>query len=101
MKTKHLLLIGLIAATSTLIGCGKTENPPAKEQPADSAAPAAKTVAVKPYPLQTCIVSGEKLGSMGEPPVLVYQGQEIKFCCKNCKPDFEKDPAKFLSKLPK
>ena len=54
---------------------------------------------VKPYPLKTCIVSGEDLGTMGKPVVIVHEGQEVKFCCKNCKPRFEKDPAKYLSKL--
>jgi hypothetical protein len=53
----------------------------------------------KPYPLDTCLVSGEKLGSMGQPVVMVHAGQEIKFCCKGCVPDFEKEPAKFLTKL--
>jgi hypothetical protein len=54
----------------------------------------------KPYPLKTCIVSDEKLeGDMGQPYVFVYQGQEIKLCCKNCLPDFEKEPAKYLKKL--
>jgi hypothetical protein len=54
----------------------------------------------KPYPLKTCIVSDEKLeGDMGDPYVFVYQGQQIKLCCKNCLPDFEKDPAKYLKKL--
>jgi len=31
---------------------------------------------VKPYPLTTCIVSGEKLGGMGDPYVFVHEGQE-------------------------
>jgi len=54
---------------------------------------------VKPYNLSTCIVSGEKLGEMGDPVVTVYQGQEIKFCCKSCVPKFEKNPEKYLEKL--
>lgn len=53
----------------------------------------------KPYPLTTCIVSGEKLGSMGEPIVFVHEGQEVQFCCKACKPKFEKEPAKYLAQL--
>jgi YHS domain-containing protein len=60
---------------------------------------AASKEAVKPYPLETCLVSGEKLGEMGKPVVFVYQGQEIKFCCKSCRPKFDKDPAKYLEKL--
>jgi len=30
---------------------------------------------------------------------VVYQGQEVKLCCDGCKPDFEKEPAKFIAKL--
>lgn len=52
-----------------------------------------------PYPIDTCLVSGEKLGTMGEPVVMVHQGREIKFCCDSCLPKFKKDPAKFLAEL--
>jgi hypothetical protein len=56
----------------------------------------------KPYPLDTCIVSDEKLGGeMGEPYVFTHEGQEIKLCCKPCQKDFKKDPAKYLKKLEK
>jgi YHS domain-containing protein len=57
------------------------------------------TDSVKPYTLDTCLVSGEKLGGMGKPFEIVHEGQQIKFCCKSCLPDFEKDPAKYLAKL--
>ncbi len=53
----------------------------------------------KPYPLQTCVVSGEKLGEMGKPFVYEYQGREIKFCCKDCLKDFNKDPGKYVKKI--
>ena len=43
-----------------------------------------KSEKLKPYPLETCVVSGEKLGEMGKPFVYQYEGREIKFCCKNC-----------------
>ncbi len=56
---------------------------------------------VKPYPLDTCIVADEKLGSMGKPIVFTHEGQEIKICCKSCKSKFLKDPGKFLEKLKK
>jgi len=58
--------------------------------------PAAKPA---PYPLQTCVVSGEKLGEMGAPHTFTHQGREIKLCCKGCLKDFHKDPAKYLKKL--
>jgi YHS domain-containing protein len=53
----------------------------------------------KPYPLDKCIVSDEKLGEMGKPFVFTYEGQEIKLCCKSCQKDFNKDPKKYLKKL--
>ena len=47
--------------------------------------------------LKTCPVSKEKLGGdMGKPFVFVYKGQEVKLCCKSCKKDFDKDPAKYM-----
>jgi YHS domain-containing protein len=47
--------------------------------------------------LKTCPVSGEKLnGDMGKPFRLVYKGQEVLLCCKSCKKDFDKEPAKYL-----
>ena len=56
---------------------------------------------VKPYPLDKCIVSDEKLGVEGKPTVFVYEGQEIKLCCADCRKEFDANPAKFLAKLPK
>ena len=53
----------------------------------------------RPYTLKTCLVSREELGSMGDPIVIVHEGQQIKFCCDSCLPKFEKDPAKYLAKL--
>ena len=53
----------------------------------------------KPYPLKTCVVSGEKLGEMGKPAVYVHEGREFQFCCKDCVKDFKKDPAKYVKKL--
>lgn len=53
----------------------------------------------KPYPLQTCFISGEKIGEMGKPVVFVYEGQEIKLCCKDCKKQFDKDPAAAMKKF--
>lgn len=58
-----------------------------------------KPAKVKPYPLDVCVVSGEKLGGMGEPFVFTHEKQEIKLCCKSCKKDFDKDTAKFMGKV--
>jgi hypothetical protein len=55
---------------------------------------------VKPYPLDYCLVSGDKLGGdMGKPIVIVYHGQEMKFCCSDCPPKFKKNPEKYMKML--
>lgn len=56
---------------------------------------------VKPYPLDVCIVSGNRLGSMGDPVTKVHDGQEVKFCCAPCVDEFDANPAEFLEKLPR
>lgn len=55
----------------------------------------------KPYTLKNCIISGDKLGEMGAPYVFVYEGREIKLCCKNCLKDFNKSPAKYVKQIEK
>jgi YHS domain-containing protein len=66
-----------------------------------SRADGTNTVAsTKPDPMTTCPVSGDKLGAdMGKPYVFVYQGQEVKLCCPDCKAEFDKNPAKYLKKI--
>ena len=59
------------------------------------APPAAATA----YPFDSCIISGEPLGSMGEAIVQVHEGREVKFCCKGCIKSFKKDPAKHLASI--
>ena len=83
---KRLLL--LLTCTLALATWLRAEDP-------KPAAPAAKEA----YPLTTCLVSGEKLGEMGEPYVIQYEGRTVKFCCKNCLKKFNKDPKKYLAKL--
>ena len=51
------------------------------------------------YPLDYCIVSGEKLGEMGDPVVKTIDGREVKFCCNSCVGKYEKDQASFSKKL--
>lgn len=74
---------------------------------AEDAKSAPTEAQIKSYPLQTCVVSGEKLGEMGKPYDLIYKekdgGKEtdrlVRFCCKGCVKDFNKEPAKYMSKL--
>ena len=89
MKTTKVLFI-----TSLALGLALA---PVTATRADEAA--AKDKKARAYPLKTCLVSGDKLGEMGDPFVFVKDGQEFKTCCKSCKKDIDKDPKKFLAKL--
>jgi len=99
--------LGLLATVVTMCGVvsmGGFVPPPDQGQPAKPAAPAKpddkKTeVASDPYPLETCIVSGEKLGSMGKPVVKEYDGREVRFCCNGCIKEFEAKQAEFIKKI--
>lgn len=96
MKTKYILIppfitimaFASIPAVQAEEGHGKHN---AAEEPANPKA--------KPYTLDTCIVSDDKLGEMGKPVVFTFKDQEIKLCCKACRKDFDKDPSKYLKKL--
>lgn len=52
-----------------------------------------------PYSLDTCPITGKKLGAMGDPVVKLYDGREVRFCCPMCSPKFEKDMAASLAKI--
>lgn len=56
------------------------------------------------YPLKSCLVSDEPLGSMGDAVGYVHRAagkpERVVFvCCEGCIDDFKADPAKFLKKV--
>jgi len=51
------------------------------------------------YTLGTCPISGEALGSMGDPIVKQYDGREVRFCCKGCIGKFEADKEAGFKKI--
>ena len=95
MKLKrHLLTVVLLTGLAAGIQSARAEDHDMNKMGAQTNA------VVKPYPLKTCLVSGEKLGGdMGKPITLIHQGQEMKFCCKDCVKDFKKNPEKWMKKL--
>ena len=71
---------------------------------ADKKPAPAPAKAADDYPLKTCVVSDEALGSMGDSVKYVHKeagkpDRVIRFCCEGCIDDFKKEPAKFLKKL--
>lgn len=76
MKITRVILSALVLG---IAGCGS--GPTAASKPSAQA---------DGYPLDFCVVTGNKLGSMGEPFVVKYQGKTVKFCCSSCLKDFNK-----------
>lgn len=65
-----------------------------------SAADAQVIAQQKPsYPLQTCVVSGEALGSMGPAVDKVIDGHLVRLCCDKCVSSVEKDPKAVFAKI--
>ncbi len=52
-----------------------------------------------PYTLSTCPVSGQELGSMGDPVVAEYDGREVRFCCDGCVSSFEDDQETYWAEI--
>lgn len=48
-----------------------------------------------------CPVSGEMLGTMGEPIKVTVKDQEVWICCNSCKEDLMANPDEFLAKIKK
>lgn len=88
----RIALIGLFAFALSACSSGGHDH----SSHDHGAAPSSTEAAAKPYPLATCVVSGEKLGSMGAPKRIVHQGQEVKFCCADCVKKFNSDPQKYM-----
>lgn len=51
------------------------------------------------YPLTTCPVSGEELGSQGDPIEMVHGTRLVRLCCKGCVKGFKKDPSATMAKI--
>jgi len=53
----------------------------------------------KPYVLDTCVVGGEKLGSMGPVSSEIRDGYEVKFCCPKCQVKFDDMPSRYMKEV--
>jgi hypothetical protein len=56
-------------------------------------------VLIKSYPVKTCVISNEDLGSMGDPIDFMYGHRAVRLCCKGCVKSFKKDPRKHMEAL--
>jgi YHS domain-containing protein len=91
MKTNvYVLLFAVVLAGAwLLVGCESSES--AKIDAATAAA------AYQSPEQTTCPITG---GPIDKNIYTVYQGKKVYFCCEGCKRAFEKNPQKYLDKLP-
>jgi YHS domain-containing protein len=79
-----VLLIGLVMMT----GCKKSE---------PSASSGSQEVVAAAVEQTICPVMGNPINKQY---FTEYRGKKVYFCCPACKPEFEKNPEKYLAKLP-
>jgi YHS domain-containing protein len=108
-KFVMMLTVICLATAVILAGCKKKEQPAApqtmsmddmKKQATATADEAKKTVATAAASVEQTmcpIMDGNKI----DKNVFVeYKGKKVYFCCTSCKATFEKDPEKYIAKLP-
>lgn len=90
----HLAAMAVLTTAALAAGCGDD----ASSDNAASPDPAMAAL-IADYPLDTCVVTGSKLGSMGEPDNRLYEGQLVRFCCSTCLKDFNDDPQQYVAMI--
>ncbi len=96
--------IALVALGS--LGCQPTPQPSATDMPAEATDEATDEIrdalaGLSPSDREsaerqrTCPVSGQLLGSMGEPIKLEVEGREVWICCAGCESALRDDPGQY------
>lgn len=90
-KTIIMVLLGsvLLITVVVLNGC-KKEEPTTPEEVAEKAISAITEQTVCPV----------MRGKIDKDIFIEYKGKKVYFCCPGCKPKFEKNPQKYINKLP-
>jgi len=89
------LALALLALTPIALAEEASETASAKS---DKGAKNAEAWDGDPYLLDFCPVTGQKLGSMGDPAVVEVDGREVRLCCAGCESQLRADPAGVLEK---
>ncbi len=102
MKGRYLIILAAVAALATmitLVGCKKSEPaPPPTPTGTMQGEPAAATTGTAAAAEQTvCPVMG---GAINKNIFTEYKGKKVYFCMESCKTAFEKEPEKYIAKLP-
>jgi len=87
-KTMLLLASFLLVGLIVLDGCKKSE---------PAAPPESEEVASAAIEQTVCPVME---GAVNKAIFTEYEGKKVYFCCAGCKEKFEKEPEKYIAKLP-
>jgi len=90
------IILAVALAAAPVLAHGKADEHAKKGEHAD-----APTSFEQQPPVGTwakCPVSGEIFRVGKDTQFATHAGRVYAFCCSECKPDFEKDPAKFAEK---
>ena len=82
------LVIFFLAGIFLFTGCKKKSEP----APAETKAIVPQTIEQKICPVME--------GPINKEIYTEYKGKKVYFCCPGCKEKFEKEPGKYISKLP-
>jgi hypothetical protein len=107
------ILVPLVTGCSSPGGCRTCRNESPGREPAPlgynlpagpaapvlpAAPPGGPATAAAPYGGQkTCPVTGEELGSMGEPVPVTLKGKTVYVCCRGCAGKAQAEPDKTLA----
>jgi YHS domain-containing protein len=91
-KTIALLATGLIVTLLVISSCQKKTEPAAPPPAAEANAAAAAEIEQTMCPVMEAPINKKIFTE--------YQGKKVYFCCGQCKAEFEKNPEKYLDKLP-
>lgn len=93
MNTKTILMLFMATAAIAVYGCKKAEPVKMRQQTAVAAASDANAATEQ----KLCPVMGNPIDKQF---YTEYKGKKVYFCCPMCKPEFEKNPEKYIGKLP-
>jgi YHS domain-containing protein len=88
LGTAFTLAIFFLAGAFLLAGCKKKSEP----APAETKEVVSQAIEQKLCPVMEAPINKELYTE--------YKGKKVYFCCPGCKEKFEKEPEKYISKLP-
>jgi len=104
-KMRNKRMSGLMVLSSVLLIIGFVFADGCKEKSSPASPPANSTSQIQPQAPAIAVVAGQTIcpvmgGPINRDIFVEYEGKKVYFCCAQCKGLFEKEPQKYLSKLP-